>query len=184
LDTIPKFLSNINIINNNLVIKTKLGNLNIIINFILKHNLLRYTFLNDFFNIDTINVNNIRFNQLIFLSSPLYNTRIIISSDSNSERELSDSTITKLFKSTNWLERELWDMSGISQRNNPDLRRILTDYGFGGFPLRKDFPITGFYEIRYNEVYRQLIEYDIPSMQEFRQYTSSNPWAIEIQLII
>lgn len=91
-----------------------------------------------------------RFNVRYLLTSLKFNQKICI--QINTPENLGIPTIDELFLSGNWLEREVWDMFGIAFRGNKDLRRVLTDYGFIGHPLRKDFPLTGFYEIYYNEV--------------------------------
>jgi NADH-quinone oxidoreductase subunit C len=86
-------------------------------------------------------------------------------------------SLSELYASAAWLEREVWDMFGVFFLNHKDLRRILTDYGFDGFPLRKDFPISGFKEIRYNEV-KQLIDSEpLRLAQEYRTFRFVNPWA-------
>ena len=85
-------------------------------------------------------------------------------------------SITILYKNGNWIEREVWDMNGIFFENHPDLRRILTDYGFEGFPLRKDFPISGFKEVRYDDSQKRVISEQIELAQEFRLFNFESPW--------
>jgi NADH:ubiquinone oxidoreductase subunit C len=85
-------------------------------------------------------------------------------------------SITKIFKGANWYEREIWDMFGIFFKNHSDLRRILTDYGFEGFPLRKDFPQTGYVELRYNNDYKHLIYEPVELSQDFRSFDFLSPW--------
>jgi len=85
-------------------------------------------------------------------------------------------SLTKYFKSANWLEREVWDMFGIFFFEHPDLRRILTDYGFDGYPLRKDFPITGFKEVRYDDERKKIVLEPIRMTQEFRYFDFTTPW--------
>ncbi|GAB4367716.1 MAG: NADH-quinone oxidoreductase subunit C [Kiloniellaceae bacterium] len=85
-------------------------------------------------------------------------------------------SVTGVFSSAIWLEREAWDMFGIFFANHPDLRRILTDYGFEGHPLRKDFPLTGFKEVRYDEEQKRVVYEPVKLPQEFRRFDFMSPW--------
>ena len=85
-------------------------------------------------------------------------------------------SITKIFPSANWMEREVFDMYGIKFKNHPDLRRILTDYGFKGHPLRKDFPFTGFNEVRYSEKDKKVIYEPVKLEQNYRNFDFESPW--------
>jgi NADH-quinone oxidoreductase subunit C len=85
-------------------------------------------------------------------------------------------SITKIFPSANWMEREVFDMYGIKFKNHPDLRRILTDYGFKGHPLRKDFPLTGFNEVRYSEKAKKVIYEPVKLEQNYRNFDFESPW--------
>ncbi|XP_011504553.1 PREDICTED: NADH dehydrogenase [ubiquinone] iron-sulfur protein 3, mitochondrial [Ceratosolen solmsi marchali] len=85
-------------------------------------------------------------------------------------------SICELYIAANWYEREVWDMFGVYFSNHPDLRRILTDYGFEGHPLRKDFPLTGYFELRYDDARRRIIHEPLELSQEFRKFELSSPW--------
>ena len=85
-------------------------------------------------------------------------------------------SITKIFPSANWMEREVFDMYGIKFKNHPDLRRILTDYGFKGHPLRKDFPLTGHNEVRYSEDEKKVVYEPVKLEQNYRNFDYESPW--------
>lgn len=85
-------------------------------------------------------------------------------------------SVTDIHKAADWFEREVWDMYGIPFKSHPDLRRILTDYGFEGYPLRKDFPLTGYVELRYDETQKKVIYEPVHMSQEFRNFDFVSPW--------
>ena len=118
--------------------------------------------------------NEKRFKIVYLLLSHVNNLRIVINTYIN-EKTLVPS-ITKIFPSANWMEREVFDMYGVSFNDHPDLRRILTDYGFEGYPLRKDFPLTGHTEVRYSEDKKKVISEKVKLDQEYRNFDSESPW--------
>ena len=91
------------------------------------------------------------------------------------EKELIQS-LTSIFPSANWMEREVFDMYGVNFKDHPDLRRILTDYGFEGYPLRKDFPLTGHSEVRYSEENKKVVSEPVKLEQNYRNFDYESPW--------
>ena len=118
--------------------------------------------------------NENRFKMVYLLLSHEYNKRIIIEY-AIKEKDII-SSITSIFPSANWMEREVFDMYGLNFKNHPDLRRILTDYGFEGYPLRKDFPLTGHNEVRYSEEEKKVIYEPVKLEQNYRNFDYESPW--------
>jgi NADH-quinone oxidoreductase subunit C len=115
-----------------------------------------------------------RFELVYLFLSHEYNTRIKLLIKFQLTQTIN--SITKIFPSANWMEREVFDMYGIKFKNHPDLRRILTDYGFKGHPLRKDFPLTGFNEVRYSEKDKKVIYEPVKLAQNYRNFDFESPW--------
>ena len=115
-----------------------------------------------------------RFELVYLFLSHEYNTRIKLLIKFQLNQTIN--SITKIFSSANWMEREVFDMYGIKFKNHPDLRRILTDYGFKGHPLRKDFPLTGFNEVRYSEKDKKVIYEPVKLEQNYRNFDFESPW--------
>ena len=115
-----------------------------------------------------------RFKMIYLFLSHEFNQRIVINYLIN-ENEIVP-TLTKIFPSANWMEREVFDMYGVKFKDHPDLRRILTDYGFEGHPLRKDFPLTGHKEVRYNEDEKKVVYENVKLDQNYRNFDYESPW--------
>ena len=115
-----------------------------------------------------------RFKIVYLFLSHEFNQRMILSYNI-SENEVITS-LTPIFPSANWMEREVFDMYGIKFKDHPDLRRILTDYGFEGHPLRKDFPLTGHTEVRYSEDEKKVIYEPVKLEQNYRNFDYESPW--------
>jgi len=115
-----------------------------------------------------------RFEVVYHLLSPKQNRRIRVKTDTDETTPVP--SITHIFAGANWFEREAFDLYGVFFSGHPDLRRILTDYGFQGHPLRKDFPLTGFVEVRYNEDLKRVVYEPVKLQQEFRDFDFISPW--------
>jgi NADH-quinone oxidoreductase subunit C len=122
-----------------------------------------------------------RFDVVYNLLSLTQNRRIRVVVETDADQPVP--TAVGVFKSANWWEREAWDMFGILFEDHPDLRRILTDYGFDGHPLRKDFPLTGYVEVRYDDEQKRVVYEPVKLTQEFRTFDFLSPWeGIQAQL--
>jgi NADH-quinone oxidoreductase subunit C len=117
---------------------------------------------------------NPRFEVVYQLLSLAQNQRIMVKVETSADIPVPSAT--SIFSSAGWFEREAWDMFGISFSGHPDLRRILTDYGFEGHPLRKDFPLTGYVEVRYDDEQKRVVYEPVKLTQEFRSFDFLSPW--------
>ncbi|RFC65240.1 NADH-quinone oxidoreductase subunit C [Fulvimarina endophytica] len=115
-----------------------------------------------------------RFEVVYHLLSPRQNSRVRIKT--STAEDVPVPSVTDVFPAADWFEREAYDLYGILFTGHPDLRRILTDYGFEGYPLRKDFPLTGFVEVRYDEERKQVVYEPVELRQEFRNFDFLSPW--------
>ena len=115
-----------------------------------------------------------RFELVYHLLSPRLNARLRVKVSTNEETPVP--SITEIYPGANWFEREAWDMYGILFTGHPDLRRLLTDYGFEGHPLRKDFPLTGYVEVRYDDEVKRVVYEPVNLRQEFREFDFESPW--------
>lgn len=143
--------------------------------FIKNSSFLQFKVLIDLWAVDYL-FENKRFEINYLLLSPINNLRVIIKVRVKNLERIS--SVTSLYNSADWLEREVWDLFGIFFFGHNDLRRILTDYGFEGYPLRKDFPLSGFLELRYDEEEKRIIFDKVEFVQQFRFFEFKNPWII------
>ncbi len=156
-----------------LLIETDVENLFNIIQFLKSNDSCKFKQLIDIAGIDFPERDK-RFRLVYLFLSHENNLRIKIVINFGIEKKIP--SITKIFPSANWMEREVFDMYGIKFTNHPDLRRILTDYGFKGHPLRKDFPLTGFNEVRYSEKNKKVVYEPVKLEQNYRDFDFESPW--------
>ena len=140
---------------------------------------LLYDQLIDITVIDNIlskqNYSNQRYTIIYSFLSLSFNKRLLVYSNISEDDQNIDS-ITQIFESANWFEREIYDLFGINFKNHPNLQRIMNDYNFQGHPLRKDFPLTGYEEVRYDENLKKVVYEPVTLKQEFRDFDSESPW--------
>ncbi len=123
-----------------------------------------------------------RFDVVTHLLSPHHNRRIRIKVAADEDEPVA--SLTGLYPAANWFEREAYDLFGIAFSGHPDLRRILTDYGFEGYPLRKDFPMTGYVEVRYDDAQKRVVYEPVRLRQEFRSFDFLSPWEGAVDYVL
>lgn len=170
---IPKWIESIIIIKKEIIIYTSSKNICGIIGFLKKHTNTLYRTIVDITATDNPEQNK-RFELVYTLLSQGYSSRIRIKTIMDEITPIE--SITNIYKGSNWMERETWDMFGIYFYNHPDLRRILTDYGFDGFPLLKNWPLSGYMEVRYDDERKRVVNEPIEITQEFRNFDILSPW--------
>ena len=163
----------IEIQNDNLICLSDVENLIENISQLKKHPELKFKQLVDILAVDYPNKEK-RFEVIYLLLSHEKNLRISVKVRVKDDEKIF--TLTNIFPSANWLEREVFDMNGIIFQNHPDLRRILTDYEFEGFPLRKDFPLTGYKEVRYDPEKKKVTYEPVKLQQAYRDFDFKSPW--------
>jgi len=172
-ELLPKYLESVHVNRNAIFLTVSKENI-AMVSVVLRHHLgFRFDSLLDIWAIDRPAMEE-RFKVGYNFLSVFYNFRVIVYTTIAKDHFLD--SMTFLFQSANWLEREVWDMFGIFFINHPDLRRILTDYGFTGFPLRKDFPLSGYTQVRYDEESKKVLMEPLELSQEFRYFNFSSPW--------
>ena len=159
--------------NNELLVETEEAELLDVVQFLKSHEKCKFRQLIDIAGVDYPE-NEKRFELIYLFLSHEHNLRIKLLIKFQINQTIV--SLTKIFPSANWMEREVFDMYGVKFKNHPDLRRILTDYGFKGHPLRKDFPLTGFNEVRYSEKEKKVIYEPVKLEQNYRNFDFESPW--------
>jgi NADH-quinone oxidoreductase subunit C len=159
--------------NNELLIETEEAELLDVVQFLKSNEKCKFRQLIDIAGVDYPE-NEKRFELIYLFLSHEHNLRIKLLIKFQINQTIA--SLTKIFPSANWMEREVFDMYGVKFKNHPDLRRILTDYGFKGHPLRKDFPLTGFNEVRYSEKEKKVIYEPVKLEQNYRNFDFESPW--------
>jgi NADH-quinone oxidoreductase subunit C len=158
---------------NDLVLETNVADIEKVLFFLRDHEGCLFKMLVDILVVDYPGREK-RFSLIYCLLSLKYNVRIKVKI--SIDELTSIKSITNIYKSSCWMEREVWDMNGIFFENHPDLRRILTDYGFEGYPLRKDFPLSGYTEVRYDDSQKRVISENLEMSQEYRVFNFNSSW--------
>ena len=159
--------------NNELLVETEEAELLDVVQFLKSHEKCKFRQLIDIAGVDYPE-NEKRFELIYLFLSHEHNLRIKLLIKFQVNQTIV--SLTKIFPSANWMEREVFDMYGVKFKNHPDLRRILTDYGFKGHPLRKDFPLTGFNEVRYSEKEKKVVYEPVKLEQNYRNFDFESPW--------
>jgi NADH-quinone oxidoreductase subunit C len=166
-------INNSSLVNGELMIEIEENNLVDVVQFLKSNENCKFKQLIDIAGVDYPE-NEKRFELVYLFLSHEHNFRIKVLMKFQINQSIN--SLTKIFPSANWMEREVFDMYGVKFKNHPDLRRILTDYGFKGHPLRKDFPLTGFNEVRYSEKEKKVIYEPVKLEQNYRNFDFESPW--------
>lgn len=169
---VPRFIDHLEITNGELIILANYKYIVQLLFFLKYHTLTQYKVLIDLCGVDYPTKTS-RFEVVYNLLSISYNSRIRIKVPISQKSSIP--SVTQIYSSANWAEREAFDLFGIFFTNHPDLRRLLTDYGFKGHPLRKDFPLSGYFEIRYDDEKKRIVSEPIEISQEFRKLNLASP---------
>nr|YP_007890795.1 NADH dehydrogenase subunit 9 [Seculamonas ecuadoriensis]AGH24490.1 NADH dehydrogenase subunit 9 [Seculamonas ecuadoriensis] len=173
LQACPKYIDKISYAKDTLILHTSPRNLVNLMRLLRDDTNAQYKILIDICGVDYPERPN-RFEVAYCLLSIRYNNRIIVKTEADEVTPVP--SITKIFSNANWCEREVWDLFGVYFSDHPDLRRILTDYGFEGHPLRKDFPLSGYVEVRYDDEQKRVVTEPLELTQEFRYFDFTSPW--------
>lgn len=172
LNKILPIISSSIICNENIIVVNH-KNLLFVLNVLKKHLNTRYTLLTSISGVDLL-TSNYRFSVVYDLLSFTFNSRLRVKIFIDELTHVD--SVMSIFRNADWWEREVWDLFGIYFQKHSDLRRILTDYGFEGFPLRKDFPLSGYVEVRYDQAKKRIVVEPLELAQEFRSFKYETPW--------
>lgn len=173
LQMLPRYITNVTTCRNELIITVNPNYLINVLLFLRDHTNCQFKVLSDLCIVDYPNREK-RFEVVYNLLSITYNARIrvkVLAAETDTVP-----SCTGIYKAAGWMEREAWDLFGVYFSNHPDLRRILTDYGFEGHPFRKDFPLSGYVEVRYDEQQKRVVCEPLEMTQEFRHFDFESPW--------
>lgn len=173
INMVPQWVNHAEILNDELIIHAYREDIHHLVYFLQKHMHCQYKILISMHAVDYPSDKE-RFELSYNFLSVRYNSRVRIKIRTNETSPVQ--SIISIYRTSGWFEREIWDMFGIFFENHPDLRRLLTDYGFQGHPLRKDFPLTGYTELRYDDEQKRIISEPIRLTQEYRNFDFTSPW--------
>ena len=170
---LPKIIEQVTLENNEFEVRVKKEYVREFLSFVKDHSWLQYKIVSDIIGTDYPGKRD-RFEITYQLLSLKYNSRINVVVNTDELSAVPSATST--YSGTAWYEREVFDLFGIIFKEHPDLRRILTDYSFEGHPLRKDFPLTGYFEVFYDDTKKRIVYEPVSLVQEYRYFTFMNPW--------
>jgi NADH dehydrogenase (ubiquinone) Fe-S protein 3 len=172
-DCLPKYIQQLTLYKDELTLHVAPSALLPVCSFLKHHSATQYQQVMDIAGVDYPTREN-RFELVYHLLSLRFNTRLRVKTYASEVSPVP--SLTQLYPGANWFEREAYDMYGIFFQGHPDLRRILTDYGFEGYPLRKDFPLTGYVEVRYDDEKKRVVAEPLELAQQFRYFDNASPW--------
>ena len=173
LNMLPRYIEQANLYKDELTIYISPNSLIPVMTFLRDHSNAEFKSLVDISGVDYPG-REARFELVYHLLSIRYSARLRVKTYASEVQGVP--SLAGIFASANWFEREIWDMYGVRFEGHPDLRRILTDYGFKGHPFRKDFPLTGYVEVRYDEEQKRVVVEPIQMTQEYRRFDLGSPW--------
>lgn len=171
--TFPKYIEKIEYAKKELIVYVTTTHLISLLTCLRDHTNCQYKVLCDLCGVDYPNREK-RFEVVYNLLSIRYNSRLRVKTVADETTAVP--SITGIYNAASWYEREVWDLYGVYFTNHPDLRRILTDYGFEGHPMRKDFPLSGYVEVRYDDEQKRVVTEPLEMTQEFRTFNFTSPW--------